>query len=80
MSKLIKEVPGFHCIYLFPSSYRDMDSFLGSFTDISKEEQVAKLHEMLAPHMLRRLKIDVFKDLPSKTELIVRVELSALQK
>ncbi|XP_035769487.1 chromodomain-helicase-DNA-binding protein 4-like [Neolamprologus brichardi] len=32
------------------------------------------------PHMLRRLKADVFKHMPSKTELIVRVELSQLQK
>ena len=30
--------------------------------------------------MLRRLKADVFKHMPSKTELIVRVELSPLQK
>ncbi|TNN36688.1 Chromodomain-helicase-DNA-binding protein 4 [Liparis tanakae] len=35
---------------------------------------------MLGPHMLRRLKADVFKHMPSKTELIVRVELSPLQK
>lgn len=39
-----------------------------------------KLHEMLGPHMLRRLKADVLKNMPSKSEFIVRVELSPMQK
>ena len=39
-----------------------------------------KLHELLAPHLLRRLKQDVLKNIPSKRELIVRVELSPMQK
>lgn len=50
------------------------------FADISKEDQIKKLHDLLGPHMLRRLKADVFKNMPSKTELIVRVELSPMQK
>uniref|UniRef100_A0A8D3E4A6 DNA helicase n=1 Tax=Scophthalmus maximus TaxID=52904 RepID=A0A8D3E4A6_SCOMX len=54
--------------------------FLEEFADIAKEDQIKKLHDMLGPHMLRRLKADVFKHMPSKTELIVRVELSPMQK
>ena len=50
------------------------------FSDIGKDEQVTKLHSMLAPHMLRRLKIDVLKEMPQKSEFIVRVELSPMQK
>lgn len=42
--------------------------------------QIAKLHELLSPHLLRRLKKDVLKQLPPKKEQIVRVELSPLQK
>ena len=50
------------------------------FEQVNKEEQVARLHERLAPHMLRRLKIDVLKDIPDKSEFIIRVELSPMQK
>ena len=57
-----------------------MEAFLEEFSDISKDEQVSRLHQMLAPHMLRRMKADVLKDLPSKSETIVRVELSEMQK
>ena len=42
--------------------------------------QVAKLHAMLGPHLLRRLKRDVLKQLPPKREQIVRVELAPMQK
>jgi len=59
---------------------RHMEEFLAEFSEISKDEQVLKLHDMLAPHMLRRMKADVCKDIPSKSEFIVRIELSAMQK
>ncbi|XP_043107605.1 chromodomain-helicase-DNA-binding protein 5-like [Puntigrus tetrazona] len=59
---------------------RNLEGFLEEFADIAKEDQIKKLHDMLGPHMLRRLKADVFKHMPSKTELIVRVELSPMQK
>lgn len=34
--------------------------------------QVSELHRQLAPHMLRRLKKDVLKQLPPKMEQMVR--------
>ncbi|KAG7241601.1 hypothetical protein INR49_025521 [Caranx melampygus] len=58
----------------------NLEGFLEEFADISKEDQIKKLHDLLGPHMLRRLKADVFKNMPAKTELIVRVELSPMQK
>lgn len=58
----------------------NLEGFLEEFADISKEDQIKKLHDLLGPHMLRRLKADVFKNMPAKTELIVRVELSQMQK
>lgn len=61
-------------------SISNLEGFLEEFADISKEDQIKKLHDLLGPHMLRRLKADVFKNMPAKTELIVRVELSPMQK
>ncbi|XP_063755463.1 LOW QUALITY PROTEIN: chromodomain-helicase-DNA-binding protein 4-like [Eleginops maclovinus] len=71
----------FHLLnFLTPERFSKLEIFLEEFADIAKEDQIKKLHDMLGPHMLRRLKADVFKHMPSKTELIVRVELSPLQK
>nr|CAI5844827.1 unnamed protein product [Callosobruchus analis] len=71
----------FHLLnFLDGQKFNDLASFQAEFADISKEDQVKKLHEMLGPHMLRRLKADVLKNMPSKSEFIVRVELSPMQK
>uniref|UniRef100_A0A8C1LII0 Chromodomain helicase DNA binding protein 4 n=1 Tax=Cyprinus carpio TaxID=7962 RepID=A0A8C1LII0_CYPCA len=71
----------FHLLnFLTPERFHNLEGFLEEFADIAKEDQIKKLHDMLGPHMLRRLKADVFKHMPSKTELIVRVELSPMQK
>ncbi len=66
--------------FLTPSKFNDLEGFQGNFTDIAKEEQVRKLHEMLGPHMLRRMKADVLKNMPSKSEFIVRTNLAPMQK
>jgi chromodomain-helicase-DNA-binding protein 4 len=71
----------FHLLnFLNSQKFNDLATFQNEFADISKEEQVKKLHELLGPHMLRRLKADVLKNMPSKSEFIVRVELSPMQK
>merc|ERR1711899_62763 len=66
--------------FLTPSKFNDLESFQSNFTDIAKEEQVRKLHELLGPHMLRRMKTDVLKNMPSKSEFIVRTNLAPMQK
>lgn len=71
----------FHLLnFLNSQKFNDLTIFQNEFADISKEDQVKKLHELLGPHMLRRLKADVLKNMPSKSEFIVRVELSPMQK
>ncbi|KAI8140697.1 SNF2 family N-terminal domain-containing protein [Fennellomyces sp. T-0311] len=48
--------------------------------DDHQQEKIKKLHESLKSIMLRRLKKDVEKSLPSKTERILRVEMSDMQR
>ncbi|EFJ11544.1 hypothetical protein SELMODRAFT_158748 [Selaginella moellendorffii] len=66
--------------FLDSSKFSSLEEFQLEFKDINHEEQVQRLHTMLSSHLLRRVKKDVLKELPPKKELIVRVELSAIQK
>lgn len=47
--------------------------------DEDNEAKIRALHEQLQQIMLRRLKKDVIKELPTKSERILRVEMSAMQ-
>ena len=47
--------------------------------DVDHEVKIKELHKQLEALMLRRLKRDVVKSLPTKSERILRVEMSALQ-
>lgn len=44
------------------------------------EERVEQMRKSLRPHMLRRLKTEVFKDMPKKKEVLVPATLTRLQK
>ena len=66
--------------FLEPTKFKDLAAFQAEFAEIGNEAQVARLHELLQPYLLRRLKKDVLKEMPPKRELIVRVELSAQQR
>lgn len=52
----------FHLLnFLCPEKFNDLSAFQNEFEDIAKEDQIKKLHDLLGPHMLRRLKTDVLK-------------------
>ncbi|OCB92081.1 hypothetical protein A7U60_g591 [Sanghuangporus baumii] len=53
---------------------------VGNLQDQAVQEQVMKLHEMLRPFLLRRLKKDVEKELPKKYEHLVLCRLSKRQR
>lgn len=66
--------------FLEPSQFACNETFLTEFGNLRNEEEVKKLQALLKPMMLRRLKDDVEKSLAPKTETIVEVELTNIQK
>ena len=66
--------------FLEPTQFNSQESFMKEFGDMQNEDQVNKLQAILKPLMLRRMKEDVEKSLKPKTETIVEVELTNIQK
>ena len=51
--------------------------------ELSEEEQlliINRLHQVLRPFLLRRVKSEVEKELPDKIEMVIKVDLSAWQR
>lgn len=66
--------------FLDTRSFPSVEEFLAKFGDLHEARQVADLHKMLKPYLLRRVKEDVEKSLPPKEETIIEVELTPVQK
>lgn len=60
-------------------SHEDFDEWFQEGSGDLKTEMVTKLHSLLKPFMLRRLKAEVEKSLPPKKETEVYVGLSKMQ-
>jgi chromodomain-helicase-DNA-binding protein 1 len=63
--------------FLEPDRFALANDF--ELNDADQEAKIRDLHGKLATLMLRRLKKDVVKEMPTKSEQILRVELSPLQ-
>ncbi|KAF9793017.1 SNF2 family N-terminal domain-containing protein [Thelephora terrestris] len=63
--------------FLMPDKFHLANEF--DLTDDDHEEKIKELHKQLESYMLRRLKRDVLTSLPTKSERILRVEMSSLQ-
>ncbi|KAH6913789.1 SNF2 family N-terminal domain-containing protein [Coprinopsis sp. MPI-PUGE-AT-0042] len=63
--------------FLMPEKFALTNEF--DLNDADHEQKIKELHEQLEALMLRRLKRDVLTSLPTKSERILRVEMSALQ-
>lgn len=58
-------------------------SSLGGSAELNEEEQllvISRLHQVLRPFMLRRLKTDVETQLPDKVEIVLRCDMSVWQR
>ncbi|WVN87533.1 uncharacterized protein L203_102716 [Cryptococcus depauperatus CBS 7841] len=65
--------------FLMPEKFQLANDF--DLNDASEDQgaKIKDLHDKLGTLMLRRLKKDVVKELPTKSERILRVEMSAMQ-
>jgi len=67
--------------FLMPLKFDDWESFNEEYGSTRAEKRgYTKLHKVLEPFILRRVKKDVEKDLPAKVEQILRVDMSKIQK
>ena len=67
--------------FLDPVRFASLDAFMDKYGHPEEDhEQLDRLHELLQPLMLRRLKNDVEKNIAPKEETIIEVELTGIQK
>ncbi|KAJ7068230.1 chromodomain-helicase-DNA-binding protein 2-like protein [Mycena amicta] len=71
----VKELALMH--FLMPEKFALTNEF--DLNDADHDVKIKELHQQLQELMLRRLKKDVLTSLPTKSERILRVEMSALQ-
>lgn len=65
--------------FLMPDKFREFKHFEINVGDQDQEDKIRDLQTKLKDMMLRRLKKDVEKSLPGKSERILRIDLSPLQ-
>ncbi|KAI8344521.1 SNF2 family N-terminal domain-containing protein [Chlamydoabsidia padenii] len=78
LPKIFKSVKSFEEWFNTPFSNQGVQDKI----DLNEEEQlliIKRLHKVLRPFLLRRLKKDVESELPDKVEKVVKCKLSALQ-
>ncbi len=64
--------------FIAPQTFPTAADFETKYGD--PKEQISALHDVIKPYLLRRVKKDVEKSLPPKTERILRVGLAPLQR
>uniref|UniRef100_A0A6G1SKW2 Chromodomain-helicase-DNA-binding protein 1 n=1 Tax=Aceria tosichella TaxID=561515 RepID=A0A6G1SKW2_9ACAR len=65
--------------FIMPAKFPSWAEFEYEHRD-SANKGYSRLHKQLEPYLLRRVKKDVEKSLPSKTEQLLRVEMTSIQK
>jgi ATP-dependent helicase STH1/SNF2 len=78
LPKIFKSVQSFEEWFNTPFSNQGVQDKV----DLNEEEQlliIKRLHKVLRPFLLRRLKVDVESELPDKVERVIKCKLSSLQ-
>ncbi|XP_076812065.1 SWI/SNF-related matrix-associated actin-dependent regulator of chromatin subfamily A member 4-like [Clavelina lepadiformis] len=73
----------FQCCSTFEQWFNAPFALTGEKVDLNEEETfliIRRLHKVLRPFLLRRLKKEVENQLPEKVEYLVKVDMSALQR
>ena len=73
----------FNSVKTFDEWFNTPFANTGERIELNEEEQlliIKRLHKVLRPFLLRRLKKDVESDLPDKTERVLKTPLSSLQQ
>ncbi|TPX41392.1 hypothetical protein SeMB42_g05049 [Synchytrium endobioticum] len=69
--------------FIMPDRFHEFENFEidmnAGGSEAEQERKILELQDALKPYMLRRLKRDVEKSLPTKTERILRIDLSPMQ-
>ncbi|VDN96462.1 unnamed protein product [Rodentolepis nana] len=66
--------------FMDPVKFPNIDELNAQLNSMTPEERAEYLQNALKDHILRRLKHDVIKSLPKKTEIIVPLSMTPLQK
>lgn len=66
--------------FIEPSKFYSSAKFLQEYGDLSNAEQIERLHQVLKPYLLRRMKDDVEKSIPPLQETIIDIEMTNIQK
>eukprot|EP00466_Bigelowiella_natans_P016680 jgi/Bigna1/40547/e_gw1.44.10.1 len=66
--------------FLDPRKFNDFDEFEEKYDSIDQGKHIGSLHGVLKPYLLRRVKREVLKSLPQKTERILRVQQTPMQR
>jgi chromodomain-helicase-DNA-binding protein 7 len=66
--------------YIEPDRFSRREDFRRDFGDLESSEQIQRLHALLKPYLLRRMKEDVEQSIPPLQETIIDIEMTTLQK
>jgi chromodomain-helicase-DNA-binding protein 7 len=65
--------------YIEPDIFNNFDKFMTDYGKLETVEQIEKLHSMLRPHFLRRMKDEVEFSIPPLKETVIEVGLTSIQ-